>query len=560
MRGRGWAQAGRAQVGGGASPRPGIEPPAWRFDVALARAGLAVVLAVLLTLLACALAWTYGFPASNLERPRALGIAQALASVPVSALALLACLLARDRLASLDRAMVVRVCCLASLALAVGWAFVFRAYAPTADQLHLIWLAQGLAGDPAHGAVDRYLRLFPYQSGYVLVDWALGRLSGFSGWGVLRLPGIVSAPVIVWASSRVAAELFRRPEAANLAAVLAFAFLPIGMYSVFVYGSLPALATSLVGMVCQGRSVAAPGGVGTRLRWALLSALSLFAAVWLKPNSLIFVAAAEAAWASAALTRRSALFAAMLVVNLLAWVLGGRVPVAIVEGMAGTSLGPGVPKAAWVVMGLNDDSPSGPGWFDGYVYGYSDAALATEGAYVESAGRASSALGTRVGELSADPARAARILGFKVLSQWTEPTFQALWQTYSGGEPLPGEAEGGLSDGIDYGSTLEVGLLLGWPRRLIVLFLDAFQTLVYAGAALGVAGLMRRRAPVWALAPCVAFLGGFLFHLVWEAKSCYALSYFVLLLPLAAVGITCVGRGRRTGRVARSSLPPHRLR
>lgn len=31
--------------------------------------------------------------------------------------------------------------------------------------------------------------------------------------------------------------------------------------------------------------------------------------------------------------------------------------------------------------------------------------------------------------------------------------------------------------------------------------------------------------------------GGFLFHMLWEAKARYILGYFVLLLPLAAFGL-----------------------
>ena len=35
-------------------------------------------------------------------------------------------------------------------------------------------------------------------------------------------------------------------------------------------------------------------------------------------------------------------------------------------------------------------------------------------------------------------------------------------------------------------------------------------------------------------------IGGFFFHMAWEAKGEYIMPYFVMLVPLAAVGITCV--------------------
>ena len=35
----------------------------------------------------------------------------------------------------------------------------------------------------------------------------------------------------------------------------------------------------------------------------------------------------------------------------------------------------------------------------------------------------------------------------------------------------------------------------------------------------------------------VTVFGGFLFHMLWEAKGRYILPYFVMMLPMAAVGL-----------------------
>jgi len=39
------------------------------------------------------------------------------------------------------------------------------------------------------------------------------------------------------------------------------------------------------------------------------------------------------------------------------------------------------------------------------------------------------------------------------------------------------------------------------------------------------------------LLPGIVFIGGFLFHLVWEAKGQYSVVYFMLLLPYAYLGM-----------------------
>ena len=36
------------------------------------------------------------------------------------------------------------------------------------------------------------------------------------------------------------------------------------------------------------------------------------------------------------------------------------------------------------------------------------------------------------------------------------------------------------------------------------------------------------------------FCGGFMFHLLWEAKSRYIITYIIYLIPVAVTGISCI--------------------
>ena len=40
--------------------------------------------------------------------------------------------------------------------------------------------------------------------------------------------------------------------------------------------------------------------------------------------------------------------------------------------------------------------------------------------------------------------------------------------------------------------------------------------------------------------PAITILGGFLFSIIWEAKSRYVLPYYVLMIVYAAYGIYCI--------------------
>ena len=53
--------------------------------------------------------------------------------------------------------------------------------------------------------------------------------------------------------------------------------------------------------------------------------------------------------------------------------------------------------------------------------------------------------------------------------------------------------------------------------------------------------MWRKRDLLRALLPLI-LLGGLSYHLLFEAKSQYALPYFMLLLPLAGAGLTALFR------------------
>ena len=66
-----------------------------------------------------------------------------------------------------------------------------------------------------------------------------------------------------------------------------------------------------------------------------------------------------------------------------------------------------------------------------------------------------------------------------------------------------------------------------------------FQVFIYIFTFVFSVVIYRRKQEVYALIP-IAFVGGTLFHMIWEAKSRYVFPYFVFLLPLAAYGLVVV--------------------
>ena len=66
--------------------------------------------------------------------------------------------------------------------------------------------------------------------------------------------------------------------------------------------------------------------------------------------------------------------------------------------------------------------------------------------------------------------------------------------------------------------------------------MDKIQLFVYISTLAGLIRMWRKRDLLRALLPLI-WLGGLSYHLLFEAKSQYAMPYFVLMMPIAAYGL-----------------------
>jgi hypothetical protein len=67
--------------------------------------------------------------------------------------------------------------------------------------------------------------------------------------------------------------------------------------------------------------------------------------------------------------------------------------------------------------------------------------------------------------------------------------------------------------------------------------MDRYQFILIF-ASCGFFFLNRKKITLIQMGPMIIFLGGFAFHLIWEANGRYCMPYFVLLIPYGAAGIT----------------------
>ena len=388
------------------------------------------------------------------------------------------------------------------------------------DSFYVTYAAQRAAvGD--YSALENYFVRFPFQLGYVLYSEIFFRVAGTlipglpDGYYCLALQGVNLLWLLLCyhALIRISLYIYSSMRIQKLTALLLFFCFPAVLSCTFLYGNIPAFSCGTVAvwmfLAYLNRK---------KLKYALVFAAAMTLAVILKLNLLIFALAIAIVWVFDVIRTRS-VKSLICFVLAAACVLGLKgMPQRIYEARTGKDFGDGIPMIAWMAMGFSEGH-AGPGWYkeDNTVKFFTHSGNDAEA----TAEHAKQVISERCAEFAADPGEALHFFSTKLRTQWNEPTYESVWinqvqQSYS--------EKGGLYE-----------LFCGRGEQFFGGVMNQFQQLIFFGVLLSLFELWRRRVMESSLLPLI-ILGGLLYHLLFEAKSQYALPYFVLMIPMAAFG------------------------
>lgn len=373
-----------------------------------------------------------------------------------------------------------------------------------------------------------YYQFYPFQLGYVFLSELLYRVCGTANAIPMQVVNVVALAAIYAGLMLWARRLFRDRRVTTLLAILLMGCLQPLFFTAFAYGNLPGFAAGLWAGYCavcfmhsQHRG---------RLLWLLPTALLLVLAVLAKYNNMIWVLAVVIGLGLHLLHSRGWKLLPVLPVLLLLPVLAQQLVIRSYEVRSGVELGDGVSQLVYLRDGLLESNMA-PGWYSDtgksqFVHLKGDTAALDALAKEE--------LAARLKELAADPAYTAEFFRKKLLSQWNEPTYESLWVSQ-----VKGHYNGPVEEG-----TLLHSLYYGAHNRRVQVWFNLQQSAVLLLFCAGTAVLLYRRKT--RLGPAAATLltvlfGGGLYHLLFEAKSQYVLTYTVLLVFFAAYGLSAIG-------------------
>lgn len=391
-------------------------------------------------------------------------------------------------------------------------------YIPGADQFSVQAIAASFAdGDYQPTDYLNYLRAYPGQLGLVFFSTMLAKVFGNQNYIVFQLLNAGALTLFYREISELWRELGARNSVLLFAQALGFLFFPPILYCSFVYGNLLGLFLS-VAAIRQEILFFRKGGL---LRGAA-AVLGILAAMIMKQNYMIF-AIGMLIYGFRCLDWKRPAQSAVLLMIASTMFCSTAIPRTLTRIESGVEPSKGMSSLAWIAMGLQD-GPRAPGWYNSFNW---NSFFSNEQDKALQADAAKESIRESLEGFRKDEPGAVKFFTQKIASQWNEPTFQSFWIVQI---RKPGVDRAKWAK--DFASIVSYDR---WAWRLNIL-----ELLLLFGAAAYCALCVGKDTDPAELLCAMIFAGGFLFHLFWEGKGQYTISYFVLLLPYSAMGFSAL--------------------
>lgn len=367
---------------------------------------------------------------------------------------------------------------------------------------------------------DSYFRYFPFQLGFTFICEIFYTIFGHDNYIAMGIVNVAFLDLAYLALISLSSLIFENKTVVRITILLLAACLQPISFCTFIYGNIIGLALSMWAVVFLTLYLKQ-----RKKHMLIFAALLIAIAIAAKPNYYIVLAAMcimlfiDCIKPFKLINIIAVMCAVVLSVGL------GKAIIAGYEAKANVDLGSGVPQVLWAAMGMQESSMA-PGWYNHYTIitfkkSNYDGEIASNLAWVS--------IEDRVACFSANPEYALLFFSNKILSEWNEPSYESIW----------------VSRAREHSSPVSETVTDIYNSSILMFFFNAFQLFIFAGFLIALITGIKRRDNVFTVIPLI-ILGGFFYHLIFEAKSQYILVYFVMLIPYAANGLYFAARKAET--------------
>lgn len=362
-----------------------------------------------------------------------------------------------------------------------------------------------------------YCDFFPHQLGLIFFMELFFRCVGTFQYFKYEIMCVFLAAGIVWLGYLILRRCCSSLAAAVIYSCSMMGCIPMIVYTSWVYGDIPCMFFTMLAVWFLVR-------YGDHPQKTANLAGAVISAVWaciVRKHAAIFVIAACLAALVFFWQKKDKKI-------LIAAVLTAVLPILAYQGInkmyelrSGIEHSRGLPLNTWLAIGLTESDKGEYGvWVDDYRQYYFECQF--DIAKVKE--KAAEGIRRRIGEMQADPAYAMQFYREKVLTQWNDPLYGCFYfNTQYREEDIPAADS--------------------WPAKVmgdwyesILIFCSRIQAFIYLGVFFYYMLAIKKDTPFLQYIFAITVIGGFLFSILWEAKTRYIFSYYPMMFPMAAMG------------------------
>ena len=387
------------------------------------------------------------------------------------------------------------------------------------DQIHACNLAQTFYNDNVEQflpnltyagiPLSQYMQSYHQQISLAFVFSLFFRLIHFDGIVLLRILNVIGSIFIVIALYKICNHLSKKYQTNKARLMLLIlTFVSIPMLTTFVYGDLPSLALCLLSVYSMMKYTE------TKLiKYPIFASIFTMFAYMMRMNSLIFIIATVIyllLYLFKDIKNRKIKENLIIIGITILYVIISIVPSGIVQNYYlnkyNMDKNAEYPIISYFLMAM-EESWRGNGWYNEDIGEY--ALKNIDKAKVEYVDR----IKNRLKYFSENIDYTFNFYKDKIASMWAENTYSAVRNNFSGDD----EAVEKANDIIEF---YQKALLLVTCVCCLIFLIQN-----------------RKNISLDIIFLITIFIGGFSFHILWEAKSRYIIPYIVVLIPVASMTI-----------------------
>ena len=358
-----------------------------------------------------------------------------------------------------------------------------------------------------------YISVHPNQLGLLTLVRVVYKFCGINNWYAFQYLNVIAVPLIILSGTGIAYELMKDRRVVILTMLMLFMFSPLYFYTSYTYNDELSLCLMMLSVWFYCIFIRKE-----RIHYAIVAGIFMAVATTLRQNMLIPAIGTFIVIVILSITRKKCNYFVSMVVMVFLCVIVSFANKNLYKKYYSSDTTK-ISSIAHIPMGQREGM-LGPGWYNFYI---DELLNETDGDIKKQREKIALDIRQRSEYFLNNPKYMIEFYTAKINSQWNVPLYQGLAMNVQ----FEREREGFVKD--VYADSIQ--------RKCVEEYANIFHLIVMSMSLLYIIYLKKKREGLEKWLISVIFFGGFLFSIMWEAKSRYVFPYFVLLIPYAACGL-----------------------